>query len=133
LRWLSDSIPGRQASPTPAEVPMSRTRGGSPTKTNADDRHQHQSRTLEQPPTAEGDFVQRPGIDAVAGAWSETHPHRGGGSLRPEPLCGFDERRAEVMAFHAQFGEVQPGPAQILRESAVHPNHHPHRRYSKQW
>ena len=49
---------------------------------------------------------ERPGIDAVAGAWSETHPHRGGGSLRPEPLCGFGERRAEVMAFHAQLAAV---------------------------
>jgi len=51
-------------------------------------------------------FAERQGIDAVAGARSETHPHRGGGSLRPEPLCGFGERRAEVMAFHAQFCAV---------------------------
>ena len=53
-----------------------------------------------------GNGAERPGIDAVAGAWSETHPHRGGGSLRPEPLCGFGERKAQVMAFHAQLGDV---------------------------
>ena len=26
--------------------------------------------------------------------------------MRPEPLCGFGERKAEVMAFHAQLGDV---------------------------